>query len=446
MYFNHKASKFAFYALFITIHLLFAKSAISAPETPLQIYQYSISSDPTLGAATSARQARIENTEEARGRLYPEIDLTADVTSNREEVQTSGVGTSGITNFSSNSVELRLSQPLYRKDISSKIDIADAESQVAESELKLARQNLIMRVIAAYFDVLSKQDSLAFSDAEKQAIYSQLQIVKQRYKVGKSTLTDLQEARASYALSEAQLITAEDNNIDSLEGLTQLTGRQHFKVASLSPSFIPDRLEHEELDYWINLAESNNPQLLAARQSIKALKHDIELKSAGRYPKLDLVAKYSKEETGGRFGDSETDDASIGLELVIPIYNGGQIRSKVRSANLELSEARYSLIKTHRAVIREIRKSHRTVKTSLNRINARKRAVESADTALTMIRKGYQVGTRTSTDVLDAQREVFLAQRDYLADKYNYIINYLQLRHHTGTLLQDDLEMINKWF
>lgn len=159
-----------------------------------------------------------------------------------------------------------------------------------------------------------------------------------------------------------------------------------------------------------------------------------------------MVAKYRTEESGGRFGDSDTDDASIGLELVFPIYKGGQVSSKVRSANLELNEARYQLTKTHRAVMREIRKSHRTVNTSLNRISARKRAVESADTALTMIKKSYQVGTRTSTDVLDAQREVFLAQRDYLADKYDYIINYLQLKNLIGTLVADDLEAMADWF
>ena len=109
------------------------------------------------------------------------------------------------------------------------------------------------------------------------AIYSQLQIIQRRHKVGKSTLTDLQEARASYALSEAQLITAQDNYVDSLEGLTQLTGEPHFEVARLSESFVPDKLEQEELNYWINLAESSNPHLLAARQSINAFRHKIEL-------------------------------------------------------------------------------------------------------------------------------------------------------------------------
>ena len=159
-----------------------------------------------------------------------------------------------------------------------------------------------------------------------------------------------------------------------------------------------------------------------------------------------MVAKYRAEDTGGRFGESVTDDKSIGLELSIPIYKGGQTSSKVHSAQLELDEAKYRLMKTHRAVIRETRKSYRSITTSINRINALKQAVASAESALTMIKKGYKVGTRTSADVLSAQREVFKARRDYSADKYNYTINYLQLKNLTGTLTRDELVIINKWF
>ncbi|MES0328078.1 MAG: TolC family protein, partial [Gammaproteobacteria bacterium] len=101
---------------------------------------------------------------------------------------------------------------------------------------------------------------------------------------------------------------------------------------------------------------------------------------------------------------------------------------------------------THRAVIRETRKSYRSITTSINRINALKQAVASAESALSMIKKGYKVGTRTSADVLGAQREVFKARRDYSADKYNYTINYLQLKNLTGTLTRDELVIINNWF
>ena len=209
---------------------------------------------------------------------------------------------------------------------------------------------------------------------------------------------------------------------------------------------MPGKLEPADSDYWVRLAEKNNKKLQADRHSIQALRYQIEHQNSGHYPRLNLVAKYRLEETGGRFGDSETDDRSIMLELAVPLYKGGQVNSKARTASINLNEAKDRLRSTHRSVLRETRKSYRTVMTSLRRISALKQAVLSAETALAMITKGYKVGTRTNTDVLEAQREVFRVHRDYSADKYNYTINYILLKNLTGTLSQDDLAFIDNWF
>ena len=428
-----------------------AKSATapsSAPETIFQIYNLAVENDPTLSAATSVFSASKENTKYARGGLLPEIGLVAEIGRNREDVDVAegATGTSGLTYFDNNMLNLRLKQPLYRKDLFTEVDIADAESQAAASEYKLARQNLIMRLTEAYFDVLYAVDNKTFSDAEEQAIGKQLQNIKRRYKVGKSTITDLQEAQASHDLASAQVIIAQDDYEDSLEGLTQLTGLQHSNIARLSPDFEPGKLEPANLAYWVKLAEDNNKKLQADRHSIQALKYQIEKEKSGHYPKLDLVARYRLTESGGRFGDSEVDDRSIMLRLNVPIYQGGQISSKSRTAHINLNEAKDQLRKTHRSVIRETRKSYRTVMSSLKRISALKQAVLSAETASAMITKGYKVGTRTNADVLEAQREVYKVLRDYSADKYNYTINYILLKNLTGTLSQEDLVFIDKWF
>ena len=451
MYFSRKSLTFTLISVSVA-SLLFStpgKSATapsSAPETIFQIYHLAVENDPTLSAASSIFSASKENTRYARGGLHPDIGVIGEMGRTRQDVVTDGVGTSGLTYFDHNKVLLRLKQPLYRKDLFSEIDIADAESQAAASEYKLAQQSLIMRLTEAYFDVLYAVDNRTFAQAEEQAIGKQLQNIKRRYKVGKSTITDLQEARASHDLAVAQVIIAQDDYEDSLEGLTQLTGLQHSNIAGLSADFVPGKLEPANLVYWVKLAEDNNKKLQAERHTIQALKYEIENKNSGHYPKLDLVAKYRLEETGGRFGDSETDDRSIMLRLDIPIYQGGQISSKTRTASINLNEAKDRLRSTHRSVMRETRKSYRTVMSSLKRISALKKAVASAETALAMITKGYQVGTRTNVDVLGAQREVYKVHRDYSADQYKYTINFILLKNLTGTLSQDDLAFIDKWF
>ena len=433
--------------------LLFASSAllltpaISTSETLFELYEIAVENDPTLNAATSVFLASKESKNFAQGGLYPEVDLTAEIGRNREDVEgTAVIGTADLTYFDSNYVQLQLKQPLYRLDVFSAIDIADAKSRAAAAEYELAQQNLIMRLADAYFAVLYAQDHLWFAEAEEQAIGKQLHNIERRYKAGKSTLTDLQEAESSHDLTLAQALIAKDDYDDSLEGLTQLTGLTHNNVARLSPDFIPQKLEPENLGYWIDLAERNNKKLNAERFSIQALKAEIKNQNSGHHPTLDLVAQYRTEETGGRFGESDTDDRSIMLQLDVPLYKGGQTSSKVRTANINLNEAIHNLRTTHRSVMRETRKSFRTAASSLNRINALKRVVISAETALASITKGYEVGTRTSADVLDAQHGLFKAQKEYSADKYRYLQNYLLLKNLIGSLNKEDVTTISQWF
>ena len=433
----------AFFCGFIQFY---SPIVIAEAETPLQIYQQAIDNDPSLHIANTRIWIKRENQFLSRGGLHPEIDLTAAIARNREDVETQGVGTSGLTYFDSNNIQLKLKQPLFNKGKHSKVDSADAEFRIAEDEHKIAQQTIIMQVTEAYFDVLFAQDNLSFANAEKQTITEQLENIKRRYNVGKSTITDLQEARASYDLSAAQLILAQDKLDDALDGLTQITGTQHTEIAQLSSTFKPTPLEPANLDYWVQTAVKNNLQMKATANSILALQHEVQQQKAKHYPTLDLVAKYRIEETGGRFGETDTDDGSIGLEFDLPIYNGGQTSSRVRTAHLKQNEAKFNLQKTRRSVVRETRKSYRAVMTSIQRIKALNQAVVSAEAALKAISKGYKIGTRTGADVLDAQRELFKAKRDFSADRYRYILNFLQLKNITGSLSKDDISRISKWF
>lgn len=429
-----------------SIQISHAETSRLIPATPIQIYDIAVKNDPALGAATSAHLISQEETRQVYGALQPEINFTAELARNREDVETDGIGVAGLTYFDSNNVQLKVKQPVYRKDIYTKIDIAKAESIVADTVFKIEQQTLIIRVIKAYFSVLSADDNLKFAKAEKQTTYQQLNNIKRKYKVGKSTPADLQKSQASYYLSVAQTLTAEDIHQDALEGLTQLTAMKYLTLAKLSKSYTPNSLEPEKLEYWVNLAESNNLKLQASRHYISTLKYKIDEQKSNHYPTLDLVAKYRLEDTGGRFGNSITNDKSIGFELAIPIYKGGQVRSKVKTAMHKLNEAKFNLLKIRREVIRETRKSFRAISTSLNRIRALKQAVISSESALALIKKGFKAGIRTNADVFDAKREIFKAKRDYLADKYSYTINYLQLKNLTGSLNRDELLNINKWF
>lgn len=416
-------------------------------DTPLSVYNRALEYDPELRAAWAGLKAEKEKGGQSTGALLPSVVLTGNVAKNREDVKiTSGTGTPGETSFDSHELALTVKQPLYRKDIFTELDITSARILLAETEYKTVQQNLITRVLQRYFNVLSAHDNLEYAKSESRAIKEQLQYSKKRLDVGKSTATDFLEAKAAYDLASAEAIAAQDELDDAIDAVIEITGSVPADFAPLKKSFTPFAPEPADLDYWIDTAEKNNPSLIAARHSVDASIYEIDRFRAGHYPKLDLVARYRSEETGGRFGDSTTDDASIALQLEMPLYNGGQVSSRVRESINRAESTKESMTKTRWNIQRETRKAYRNTLTAIKRINALKLAVESSKNALASVKTGYRAGTRNNADVLNAQRELYKAQLDYSAARYMYMLNYVQLKNVTGTLSKEDVQQISSWF
>jgi outer membrane protein len=218
------------------------------------------------------------------------------------------------------------------------------------------------------------------------------------------------------------------------------------ELAPLGQKFKPITPEPLDSRHWVAEAEDKNPTLIAARYEVQTAGYEVTRFKSGHYPKFDVVARYGTEETGGRFGDSNIDDASIALQLEFPIYAGGQVSSRVREALNRKQEAQDEMLGTHRSVVRETNKVFRNTITAMNRIRALNVAVESTETALKSIRAGYTNGTRTNADLLRAQRELYKARLDYSASKYEYVANYFQLKNITGNLSENDVQIINSWF
>ena len=424
----------------------FAGVVSAESDTPMSIYQLAEKNDAIIQAAYSSLQAVRESRNQSKGALFPQIALVGDVAANREDVDTSGVGTSGETSYDSYDVALTLRQPLYRKDLFTELDITDANILVAEAEYKAAQQDLITRVLVRFFEALAASDNLDFSISERNSIKKQLEFTNKRYKAGKSTVTDYLEAKAAFDLSDAQVIAAQDLLKDSLDAIEEITGVPPGELASLGKKFRPITPQPLDADHWVTEAETRNPTLIAARYQVEKAGYEVDRFKSGHYPRFDVVARYGTEQTGGRFGDSNIDDASIGLQLEFPLYSGGQVSSQVREALSRKQEAQDELLGTQRSVTRETNKVFRNTITEMNRIKALATAVKSTETALKSIEAGYKAGTRTNLDILRGQRELYKARLDYSASKYKYVANYFQLKNITGNLSKDDIQIINAWF
>ncbi|MCA9018142.1 MAG: TolC family outer membrane protein, partial [Planctomycetaceae bacterium] len=312
-------------------------------------------------------------------------------------------------------------------------------------QLDQAQQELIIRVTEAYFNVLAAVDDLQFAQSEKTAIARQLEQAEKRFEVGLIPVTDVKEAQSSYDRAVAREIEAQTGVTlaqDALSTITSLPAEPLRTVGDRMQLLTP---EPNDADEWVLTAMEQNLALLIAEYDTKIAQQQIELQRARHLPTLDIVASHSDYDTGGISGPYESEDSKIGIELNIPIFEGGR-------AYYRTTEARHQ----HRASLHEQEQIRRETRqftrdaffkmvAGISRVNAFARSVESAEVAAESSEAGFQVGTRTSVDVLIALRNVYEAKRDYARSRYDYLLDSLRLKQAAGILQSEDLQQIETW-
>lgn len=432
--------------LSVALSLVFCMSgATLAHATDLvQIFDQARQADPQFKAAEAARQAAMEAKPQAKSLVLPSVDLSGSYTRDRSDITKTTIGAPSTLTFTNKVYSLNLNQVLYNRDYFTQLRQADAQVAQAESQFQSARQDLILRVSQRYFAVLAAQDNLDFAQAEKTAIAQQLNQAQQRFKVGLTAITDVREAQARYDQSVAQEIAAENQLAVSQESLRELTGQAYNSLATLTDRMPLITPQPNSVSDWVHKALSDNFSLISSMRGVDIARDSVERSRSGHYPTLNLVASHSYSDTGGLFSRTSTDD-SIGVQLNVPIYQGGGISSRVRQATYLYQQAQDEMERTRRATERETRSAFLNVLSGISEVNARQQALKSSETALEATQAGYKVGTRTAVDVLNAQQDLYRARRDYAQARYNYILNTLSLKQAAGSLSEADLRSINSW-
>lgn len=451
-------------------------------ETLLEIYQQALISDPQLREAEATRLATLEAKPQARGALLPQIDANASYEKDWSDgsqvfaqvltADTPGVGSAGDViianrrfdgNSEAKSWNIQLRQTLFRWDQWVRLKQADKTVAQAEVDYRAAEQDLMVRVSTAYFDVLAAEDTLAAEQAAKEAIGRQLEQAQKRFEVGLIAITDVQEAQAAYDDAVATEITAKRSLANQREVLREITGQYTTELAGPGEQLpLLDPVPADE-NQWVEIALQQNPALMSADIGAEITRDDVAVARTGHYPTVDLVAgRNSVDTTGsqatgiaglggtGALGapqptDFETTQDSIGVQFSLPIFSGGTTSSQVREAVYRHRAAKERLERVARETERSARDSYLGVISEVARVKALRQALESAQTALKATEAGYEVGTRTTVDVLDARRALFLAQTNYARSRYDYIINVLALKQAAGILSMDDLSEVNGW-
>ena len=418
---------------------------VIAAENLVDVFQSALVNDPQLLAEAAAQRAVGELNSQATARFLPQFSLSAN--NGKVKRQSSAQTFGEDREYNNHGYTLSLTQPLYRQENYIQSNQADIAIEQAAANYQIAEQALILRVAERYFDFLSRQDEVKFSESEKEANAKQLEQVQQRFDLGLATITDLSESQAGYDLANADVITAENELANSRERLLETSGlylEGLIPLASETPLVRPVPEESEE---WIAVALVQNPNLRVVQKSKEDAQQVIALEKSGHYPSLDIVGEknYTSQSDSSFGGSSKVHQESVSIRFNLPIFEGGGVSSRVRQASHRLDEAMQNEEAQRRAVVRQGREAYNGVMSGISRVKALKQALVSGQKALESTEAGYEVGTRTTVDVLNVRRDLFRAKRDYANARYEYILSSLRLKQAAGTLSQNDLAQINTW-
>ena len=416
----------------------------------VSIYREAQSADAVYASARASYVAGQEKLPQGLSGLLPAVTVSANTQYNDRDLQFRGptAATSGTSRFDFNSLNVTATQPLFR--FQNWITYEQAKHQVSQAEATFlqAAQDLIVRVAQAYFDVLLAGNNVSLAAAQKAAFAEQLAQAKRNFEVGTATITDANDAQARHDLAVSQEITAQNDLEIKKQTLQQIIGRLPPELAKLSARFAPALPTPNSMDAWVEQATLSSLQVRIAQATLDIASQDVSKNRSGHLPTLDAVASYNDTGQGsGIQGGAGFDSTTkfIGLQLALPLYQGGLINSKVREALANQDKARQDLENTRRTVALNTRSAFLGVTNGVAQIKALEAALVSSQSSLDSTKLGQEVGVRTQVDVLNATQQLIGTRRDYAQAIYTYAINVLKLKAAAGTLTADDLAYVNQW-
>ena len=415
----------------------------------LQIYREAQNNDATFAAARSTLEAGRERTPQARAGLLPTLSLSGNSLWNQNELYLRN-GTLPPTldpnpRFNSNGYTLALTQPLFRWQNWVAYDQSKFQVAQAEANFVQAGQDLILRVAQAYFDVLYASESLKAVQANKKSIEQQLESAKRNFEVGTSTIVDAQEAQARFDLATAQEIAAESDLEVRQRTLQAIIGKEPGPLAPFRRGAEISPPQPADMKQWAAAAEKDNISVQIQMAAVEIASREVDRQRAGHYPTIDLVANKGQStalaSTVG--GQLETDFQNVGVQLNLPIFQGGAVVSRQSEASANRAAAESTLEQARRNAALLARQQYLGATNGLAQVRALKAALISSQSSLESNRLGFEVGVRINIDVLNADNQVFVTRRDLAKAVVDTLMSQLRLKAAVGTLSEDDVAAAN---
>ncbi len=404
----------------------------------LEVYRDAIANDADFASARAERDAGQEKAVQGRAGLMPGIGLAANTTFNDATYATRDY------RYNSNGYGAELSQPLFRMQNWVQYKQGQLQTGLATTRFELARQDLILRVAIAYFDVLNAQDALDAVRSLKAAAEQQLQLAKKSFEVGTVTITDVHEAQSRHDLASAQEIAGSNDLVVKRQTLARLVGKEPELLSRLRKGVTLERPQPDDMQQWVKAAVDESYSVQAQKLAAEIASREVDRNRAAHLPTVDVVARYNQANTGLPIATADrTTIRSIGLELNMPLFQGGALTSRDREAAALKLKADSDLESARRASALAARQAYLGVTSGMAQIKALEAAEISSRSALDANRLGYEVGVRINIDVLNAQSQLADTTKQLAKARYDTLLAQLQLEAAAGALDEEDVQRVN---
>ena len=420
---------------------LFAAIAAQAcvADDILSAYREALENDAEFGAARAQYAAIEQRVPQSFAALLPAVTLSANSASNDSDSNTYGR-----QSYNSNAWAVRLTQPLLRWDSKIEHDQTKVLVEQARAELEIARQDLVVRLAQAYFDVLYAQDALAFIESERAAISEQLASANRRFELGTASITDVRDAKARFDIVSAQQIAARNDVAARSEALRAITNRYPGTLAPLAAGVTLHEPAPNDMEAWVNSAVTEGLPVVAGQAALEIARMETKKARAGHLPKIDLTASYGETNSGTITTlNTDLDEHSVGVQLTLPLYAGGGTVARQRETAKLLEKAMAELDGARRSGALQARQAYLNATAGLAQVAALQEALQSAETALAANQRGLDLGVRANIDVLNARQQVSETQRDLARARYETLMSLLRLKAAAGRLAETDVQEIN---
>jgi len=422
-----------------------------------QAYQAALKNDPNYKMSYYEKESAQENRVIGRSYLLPQVSASYSANHNVTDIDYSQNvivgGHPGVEHsishprYISRSSAVQLRQPILNLDGIARYRQGKVQAEQGLAAYAAAGDEVAVRVASAYMDTLFAEDQLALSQVSRDMYKEQMHVNERLFQKGEGTKTDMLETQARLDVAEAQVTEAQDNVVAARETLAGIIGMDPGKLDELRDGFNPVALQTGTFEDWSKIAREHNHELAAGRLAVESARLEIGKQKAGHFPRVDFVAAYSK-------GDSEqintlgqnTVDRAIGVQVNIPIYQGGAISASARQAADAYGRAQSDLDARTSKVLVELRKAHSAVVSSVHKIEALEKAVASSKELMKATEQSIKGGVRINLDLLNAQQQLYTSQRDLAQARYTYLVGLLRLRAAAGTLDAGSVREVAAYF